>query len=118
MSLLAFFIITDFITVGKYKMQAGLYSNNNFCKVFDRLLEKAGISCYQIYQYTNISEGYFSRLKSGERFNPSVETIMRISLALVSLSKGKIRQHHIEELFNSVGRSLFRKRDHTDVWDE
>ena len=99
-------------------MQAGLYSSNNFSKVLDRLLEKVGISSYKIHQYTNLNESYLSRLKSGEKFNPSVETIMRISLALVSLSNGKIRQHHIEELFNSVGRSLFRKRDRTDVWDE
>jgi transcriptional regulator with XRE-family HTH domain len=118
MSLLAFLLSRISITVGKSKMQAGLYSNNNFCKVLCKLLEKAGISCYQIYQYTNINEGYFSRLKSGERFNPSVETIMRISLALASLSNGKTKQHHVEELFNSVGRSLFRKRDHKDVWDE
>jgi len=99
-------------------MQAGLYDNNDFSKVLDRLLEKAGISYYQIYKYTNLSESYLSRLKSGERRNPSVEIIMRISLALVSLSNGKIRQHHIEELFNSLGRSLFRKRDRTDIWDE
>ena len=112
------FLSRCFMTVGKSKMQAGLYSNNNFSKVLSRLLEKAGISCYQIYQYTNLNEGYLSRLKSGERFNPSVETIMRISIALVSLSKGKIRQHHVEELFNSVGRSLFHKRDRKDVWDE
>ena len=95
----------------------GLYQNN-FTEAFLKLITKSGVTPYQIHQFTHLDQAYLSRLKSGERFNPSVETIMRISLALVSLSNGKIRQHHVEELFNSVGRSLFRKRDRTDVWDE
>ncbi len=39
----------------------GLYSND-FSEVFSKLLAKADVSCYRISQYTNLDEGYLSRL--------------------------------------------------------
>jgi len=81
-----------------------LYSNN-FCKIFSDLLTKTRISCYQIGKYTNLDGAYLSRLRNGGKNNPSAETIMKISLALAHLSEG-IALHDIEELFNSVGRSI------------
>lgn len=81
-----------------------LYSNN-FCKMFDNLLIRAGISCYQVRKYTNLDEGYLSRLRNGGKNNPSAETVMKISLALTHLSKD-VTLYDIEELFNSVGRSI------------
>ena len=97
-------------------MGTGLYSND-FSQVFSKLLKVAEVSCYKISQFSGLTEPYLSRLKNGEKCNPSVEIIMRISLALVSHSNGKIKQHHIEELLNSAGRSLFRKRNRIDIWD-
>ena len=95
-------------------MGTGLYSND-FSQVFSKLLKVTEVSCYKISQLSGITEPYHSRLKNGGKYNPSVEIIMRISLALVSHSNGKIKQHHIEELLNSAGRSLFRKSDRTDL---
>ena len=73
--------------------------------VFSKLLEKTGISCYQINKYTNIDIAYLSRLKRGEKDNPSPTIIMKISLAIVHLGNN-ITINDIEELYNSVGRSI------------
>ncbi len=85
-------------------MSTGLYSNN-FSEVFSKILEEANITCYQLHNYTNLDQAYLSRLKSGEKSNPSPETIMKISLGLVHCSS-KVKLSDIENLFKSVGRSL------------
>lgn len=85
-------------------MSTGLYSNN-FSEVFSKILEEANISCYQLNNYTNLNQAYLSRLRSGEKSNPSPETIMKISLGLVHCSP-KVKLSDIENLFKSVGRSL------------
>lgn len=94
-------------------MENGIYSNR-FCKVFSKLLEKSSVKCYQIHKYTRLDVGYLSRLKSGEKKNPSPETIVKIGLALVH-KNNRIRLSDIEQLFRSVGRSLFTKK--TCYWD-
>ena len=92
----------------------GLY-DNTFAEAFTRLINKSGGTCYKIHQYSGLGESYLSRLKNGEKSNPSVETVMRISLALASQSNGKITLHHIEELFNSVGRSLYCNKNRPNI---
>lgn len=88
-------------------MVTGIY-DNDFSRVFSYLLEKYKVSCYQISQYCNLDQAYLSRLKSGEKKNPSPGTIFKIALSLTHLSE-KITMYDIEELFKSVGRSLFVK---------
>jgi glucose-6-phosphate-specific signal transduction histidine kinase len=41
---------------------------NDFSKVFSTLLEKTGISCYQISQYTHLNQSYLSRLKRIDKY--------------------------------------------------
>ena len=89
-------------------MVTGFYSDN-FSKVFSRLLEKSSVTCYKISNYAHIDEAYLSRLKSGEKNNPTAEVVLRISLALVHLDP-HITLHDIEALLNSAGRSIFPKR--------
>lgn len=86
------------------KTAKGIY-DTYFSTVFSKLLEKAEISCYQIGKYTNIDPAYLSRLKSGEKDNPSPTIIMKISLAIVHLGNN-ITINDIEGLYNSVGRSI------------
>ncbi len=81
--------------------------DNNFSVVFTGLLKKFGVTCYQIGEYTGLDQAYLSRLKSGEKTNPSPETIMKIGLAFAHFC-GKITIHDLESLFRSVGRSLSR----------
>ena len=85
----------------------GVFSSN-FSQAFSRLLDETGVTCYQIAKYTGIDEGYLSRLRSGEKRNPSPEIIARICLAIAHLSN-KTTQPDFEALFNSVGRSLLIK---------
>jgi len=76
--------------------------------MFDNLLKRTGISCYQITKYTDLDGAYLSRLRNGGKNNPSAETIMKISLALAHLGED-IALHDIGELFNAVGRSIYLK---------
>lgn len=82
----------------------GLYSGD-FSKAFSKLLEKTSISCYKISQYTHLDQAYLSRLKIGEKQNPSPETVIKISLALAHYSN-QVQLHDIQKLFESVGRSI------------
>ena len=85
----------------------GLYSNN-FAEVFSKLLDRTGLSCYQISQYVHLDQSYLSRLRNGEKHNPSPETIVKISLALAHFSD-RVGLYDIEALFKAVGRSLLTK---------
>jgi len=82
----------------------GIYTNG-FSGVFSALLQKTSISCYQISHYTHLDQAYLSRLKTGEKQNPSPETVIKISLAFAHYSK-QVQLHDIQRLFRSVGRSL------------
>ena len=82
----------------------GLYSED-FSKEFSKLLEKAGISCYKVSQYTHLDEAYLSRLRSGEKRNPSPETLVKISLALAHYGE-QVQLHDIQRLFRSAGRCI------------
>ena len=88
----------------------GLYSDD-FAQVFSKLLEKTGISCYQLSQYTHLNQAYLSRLRNGKKQNPSPETVVKISLALCYYSN-QVQLHDIENLFKSVGRSIITR----EVW--
>jgi transcriptional regulator with XRE-family HTH domain len=87
--------------------KSGIYTNN-FAEAFSEILNETGVSCYQIAQYSYLNEGYLSRLRSGEKNNPSPETIMKICLAFAHLSN-TVSLYDLDELFNSVGRSLHVK---------
>jgi len=85
-------------------MAVGIY-RNNFSLTFSKLLERSGVSCYQISQYTHLDQAYLNRLKNGEKNNPSPETTIKISLALAHYGN-KIKLSDIESLFKSTGRSI------------
>jgi len=85
-------------------MVHGIYAQD-FAKVFSRLLEENDISCYAISQFTGLDQAYLSRLRGGQKDNPSVATVIKISLALAKLGKN-IKLHDIKELFHAVGRSI------------
>ena len=85
-------------------MDQGIYGSN-FTKAFNKLLKKSGATCYQIAKCTHIGQSYLSRLKNGEKNNPSPETIIKIGLALFRTNHS-ITITDVEELFNSVGRSI------------
>jgi transcriptional regulator with XRE-family HTH domain len=81
-----------------------IYSTD-FAKVFSKLVENYSLSSYQISQFSGLDQAYLSRLKSGERKNPSPETVVKIALAICH-TKPQAKLSDIEELFNATGRSL------------
>lgn len=78
---------------------------NNFSTVFNKLLGQTGVTCYQISKFTHLDQAYLSRLKNGEKQNPSAETIVKIGLALAFLSE-ELNIYDLEQLVSSIGRSL------------
>jgi transcriptional regulator with XRE-family HTH domain len=91
-------------------MEAGLYSSD-FSQAFSKALQKTGASCYEVSQYSQVDQAYLSRLRSGEKDDPSAETIMRICLGFAHCSPA-FSLWDAERLFNSVGRSLMPRRSH------
>jgi len=85
-----------------------LYAND-FSKVFSTLLDKTGVSCYQISRYTHLDEAYLSRLRSGEKNKPSRETVIKIGLALARFSD-EVTLSDIETLFKSTSLSIVSRR--------
>jgi len=79
-----------------------------FNKAFSHLLEKTGVTGYKIEQFTGLDQGYISCLKNGKKNNPGPEVVVKISLALAHFSQD-ITIWDIEDLLNSIGRSLFPK---------
>ena len=73
--------------------------------VFDGLLAKTGVTLYQIRQYTGLDIGYLSRLRTGQKRNPSIDTLLSIAFALVHLSS-KVTLYDVDRLFKSAGRFL------------
>lgn len=86
----------------EYEM--ALYANK-FSEEFSKLLEKTGVTCYQINQYTHLDQGYISKLRNGKRHNPSPETLVKICLAIAHYSD-KVTLYDIQKLFKSVGLSI------------
>lgn len=86
-------------------MKAVAIYATDFAKLFSKLIENYGLSSYQISQFSGLDQAYLSRLKSGEKKNPSPETVVKISLAICHLNN-KVTLSDIERLFESVGRSL------------
>ena len=85
-------------------MKESLHSNR-FSEVFSKLLERSKVSSYRISHYSGIDEAYLSRLKSGEKDNPSLETLLKIAFGLIRHSD-EVTLYDIEDLFNSTGRTL------------
>lgn len=79
--------------------------NNQFPDRFSSLLEKSGVTCYQISEFTGIDQAYLSRLRNGSKHNPSAEVVIRIGLAIVRYRQG-INLYHVEQLLNSAGYTL------------
>jgi len=79
--------------------------NNQFPEKLSDLLERSGVSCYQISKFTGIDQAYLSRLRNGSKHNPSAEIIVKIGLALVRYGKG-MNLYHVEQLLNSAGYTL------------
>ena len=80
-----------------------------FSRTFKRLRAKAETSRYKLAQYSGLNEAYILRLESGERQNPSRDTVIKLGLALVAHSSD-ISISDVNELFLAGGYAPLRGR--------
>ena len=56
----------------------------DFSRLLEELRIKSGKTRYKLAQYSGLDESYILRLETGERCNPSRDTVEKLCLALVS----------------------------------
>ena len=81
----------------------------SFGQTLKTLRTKSGKSRYRLTQYSGLNEAYILRLESGERQNPSRDSVMKLSLALASTSEA-ISIHDVNELLLAAGYAPLRRR--------
>ena len=80
-----------------------------FSRTLKRLRSKAGKTRYKLAQYSGLNEAYVLRLETGERQNPSRDTVVKLGLALVANSS-TISISDINELLLAGGYAPLRSR--------
>ena len=86
--------------------------NTEFSGALKNLRSKSGKSRYKLAKYSGLDEAYLLRLESGERQNPSRDTVMKIGLALVADSTA-VSIHDVNELLLAGGYAPLRGRGET-----
>ncbi len=61
-----------------------LNRNTEFSRTLRGLRTRSGKSRYVLAQFSGVDEAYILRLESGERQNPSRDTVLKLCLALVA----------------------------------
>ena len=85
------------------------YATTEFSRALKRLRSKSGKTKYKLAQYSGLDEAYVLRLESGERQNPSRDTVMKLGLALVADSD-TVSIHDVNELLLADGLAPLRGR--------
>ena len=85
------------------------YATTEFSRALKRLRSKSGKTKYKLAQYSGLDEAYVLRLESGERQNPSRDTVMKLGLALVADSD-TVSIHDVNELLLAGGFAPLRGR--------
>ena len=78
------------------------YQPGQFSAVLRRLRERSGKSRYRLALYCGLDEGYLGRLESGQRRNPSRDTVIKIGLALVQNTE-EVSIYDVQELLLAAG---------------
>ena len=80
-----------------------------FSRTLKRLRSKSRKTRYKLAQYSGLNEAYVLRLESGERQNPSRDTVIKLGLALVADSD-TVSIHDVNELLLADGLAPLRGR--------
>lgn len=80
-----------------------------FGETLKNLRSKSGKSRYRLAQYSGLDEAYVLRLESGQRQNPSRDTVMKLCLALVS-SSDVVNLRDVNALLLAGGYAPLRSR--------
>ena len=92
------------------------YNPTDFPATLRGLRERSGKSRYRLAQFSGLDEGYLSRLESGERRNPSRDTVMKLGLALVQDST-EVSIYDVNQLLVSAGFVPLLSRGESISWD-
>ena len=85
-----------------------------FAATMKNLRTKSGKSRYRLVEYSGLDEAYILRLESGERQNPSRDTVMKLCLALASTSES-VTIHDVNELLLAAGYAPLRSRGEVEL---
>ena len=86
------------------------YQPTQFSVTLKTLREKSGKSRYRLAQCSGLDEGYLGRLESGERRNPSRDTVIKVGVALVQ-DTTEVSIHDVQELLLAAGFAPLRGRN-------
>ena len=88
------------------------FQPREFPAVLRVLRERSGKSIYRLAQYSGIIEAYLRRLETGERRNPTRDTVVKIGIALVQDS-AEVSIHDVQELLLAAGFTPLLGRNET-----
>ena len=91
---------------GRYKLTFGA--------TLKKLRLKSGKSRYRLAQYSGLDEAYILRLESGQRQNPSRDTVMKLCLALVAKSD-VVSLQNVNALLLAGGYAPLRSRGEAEL---
>ena len=78
------------------------YNPTGFSVLLRSLRERSGKSRYRLAQFCGVNEAYLLRLESGERRNPTRDTVVKLGLALVADSSS-VTLDDVNELLLAAG---------------
>ena len=84
-------------------------ATTEFSRTLKRLRSKSGKTRYKLALHSGLNEAYVLRLESGERQNPSRDTVMKLGLDLVADS-ATVSIHDGNELLLAGGFAPLRGR--------
>ena len=85
-----------------------------FGETLKNLRLKSGKSRYRLAQYSGLDEAYILRLESGQRQNPSRDTVMKLCLALTANSD-VVNLRDVNALLLAGGYAPLRSRGDAEL---
>lgn len=86
------------------------YQSREFPTVLWELRARSGKSIYRLAQFCELNEAYLGRLETGERQNPTRDTVVKIALALVE-DCTEVTIHDVQELIVAAGFASLHGRN-------
>lgn len=83
-------------------------ARSEFAELLQDLRERAKKSRYELHKTTGLDQAYLKRLEDGSKTNPSRETVLMLSLALVRGSEA-LDIADIDELLLAAGYAPLRR---------
>ncbi len=108
--------VKDRGTVSSRVIPMVAYQRRDFPTVLRELRARSGKSIYRLAQYCELTEAYLGRLETGERRNPTRDTVMKIGLALVQ-DNAEVTIHDVQELLLAAGFAPLLGRGETITVD-